>query len=134
MTIEITHPEWILFGDECGADISQKQDGNVGGSKYLCQKGSRANIKSSHKDSRFKTMGITSATGAPVMYVLMISAEEITYSQRVGYDIYTHYDSNKSISDNYVPGKAYPGAPTCRFRGIDIPPLVTSSSSGGMTS
>ena len=29
--IELMHPEWILFGDEVGTDISQKNDGNVGG-------------------------------------------------------------------------------------------------------
>ena len=30
VTVEITHPEWILFGDKVGTDISQKDDGNVG--------------------------------------------------------------------------------------------------------
>ena len=29
--VEINHPEWILFGDEVGTDISMKDDGSVGG-------------------------------------------------------------------------------------------------------
>jgi len=29
--IEITHPEWIIFGNEVGTGISQKDDGHVGG-------------------------------------------------------------------------------------------------------
>ena len=53
VTVEITHPEWILFGDEVGTDISQKDDGNVGKQKFVSKKGSRPNIKSSHKDERF---------------------------------------------------------------------------------
>ena len=51
--IEITHPQWILFGDEVGTDLSQKEDGHVGGQKFVVSKGSRANVKSSHKDGRF---------------------------------------------------------------------------------
>ena len=50
--IEITHPEWIIFGDEVGTDISQKDDGHVAGQKFVTAKGTRANIKSSHADVR----------------------------------------------------------------------------------
>ena len=64
--VEITYPEWILFGDEVGTDISQKDDGHVGGQKFVVQKGTRANIKSSHKDGRFTAIGLTAASGDPV--------------------------------------------------------------------
>ena len=50
VTVEITHPQWIIFGDEVGTDLSQKEDGHVGGQKFVVSKGTRANIKSSHKD------------------------------------------------------------------------------------
>ena len=36
--IEVTHPEWILFGDEFGADISMKDDGHVSGQKFVGEK------------------------------------------------------------------------------------------------
>ena len=38
VTVEITHPEWILFGDEVGVDISQKDDGNIGEQKFVLKK------------------------------------------------------------------------------------------------
>lgn len=48
--VEVTHPEWILFGDKVGTNISQKNDGAVGGQKFVTAKGTRANVKTSHKD------------------------------------------------------------------------------------
>ena len=36
--IEITHPQWILFGDKVGNNISQKNDGHVGGQKFVAAK------------------------------------------------------------------------------------------------
>ena len=36
--VRITHPEWLLFGDEVGTDISQKDDGHVGGQRFVSQK------------------------------------------------------------------------------------------------
>ncbi|KAL3773882.1 hypothetical protein ACHAWO_007202 [Cyclotella atomus] len=35
--IKITHPDYILFADEVGCNTSQKDDGNVGGKKMLCE-------------------------------------------------------------------------------------------------
>ena len=32
--VEMTHPNWILVGDEVGIDISQKDDRRVGGQKF----------------------------------------------------------------------------------------------------
>jgi len=68
--IEITHPEWIIFGDEVGTDISQKDDGHVGGQKFVTAKGTRANIKSSNADGRFTAIGLTAASGDPVMAIV----------------------------------------------------------------
>ena len=40
--IEVTHSEWFLFGDKVGIDISQINDGNVGGQKIVTEKGNVA--------------------------------------------------------------------------------------------
>ena len=42
--IKITHPKWILFGDEVGTDISEYEDGHVGGGgqKFCCCKGQQS--------------------------------------------------------------------------------------------
>ena len=132
--VEITHPEWILFGDEVGTDISQKDDGNVGGQKFVSKKGSRANIKSSHKDGRFTLIGLTAATGDPVMCIMIFAAEELTFEQRMGSDIRVPFDNTKTVRENSGPGKRFPGGPTCMFRGVSVPTLVTCSPKGSITS
>ena len=36
--VKLTHPDWLLFGDEVGNELNQKDDGNVGGRKYIGKK------------------------------------------------------------------------------------------------
>ena len=132
--IEITHPEWLLFGDEVGTNISQQDDGHVGGTKFVVEKGSRANQKSSHTDGRFTAIGITAASGEPVMAIIIFSAMELNFVQRMGHDVRATYDETKSVSENSGPEKAFPGAPVCIFRGKDVPAIVTCTKKGGITS
>ena len=132
--VEITHPEWILFGDEVGTDISMKDDGHVGGQTFVVHKGTRANIKSSHKDSRFTAIGLTSANGDPVMAIVIFAATELSFVQRMGYDIRAKYNEDGTVSENSGPNKSFPGGPTCTFRGKVIPALITCSPKGGITS
>ena len=132
--IKITHPEWLLFGDEVGTEISQKDDGHVGGQRFVSQKNTRANIKSSHTNGRFTLIGLTAASGDPVMCIMIFAGEELTFEQRMGDDIRVAYDAAKSVTQNSGRGKRFPGAPTCFFRGKTIPPLVTCSKKGCITS
>ena len=66
-TIEITNPNWILFGDELDTDTLQKKNGNVGGQKCVSRKD-----KSSHKDRRFTLIGITAVSGKLVMVIILL--------------------------------------------------------------
>ena len=43
INIDITHLEQILFGDNVGGDISQKDDSNMWIQYFITQKGTRAN-------------------------------------------------------------------------------------------
>jgi hypothetical protein len=43
-------------------------------------------------------------------------------------------EGDDSIRGNYGPGKRYPGAPVCNFRGTVVPPFVSCSPKGGITS
>jgi hypothetical protein len=113
--INIEHPEWILFGDEVGTDINQKDDGHIGGTKYCVGHGIKANIKSSTNDRRFTLIGLTAASGEAVMCIIIFAAEELSYGQRMGHDIQADYNIEGSVRDNSGPGKAFPGAPTCKF-------------------
>jgi hypothetical protein len=75
VTIEITHPQWIIFGNDVGTSIDQTKDGHVGGQRFVVQKGTRANIKSSHKERRFTVIGLTVASGEAVMCIVIFAAE-----------------------------------------------------------
>ena len=134
VTIEITHPEWILFGDEVGTELSQKDDGNVGGQKFVVGKGCIPNISSSHADSRVTVIGLTAATGDPVMCVIIFAAEELSYEQRFGHDLRAPFNDKGSLRDNTGPGKTYPGPPRCVFRGKEVPAFVGMSPKGSITS
>ena len=95
--IEITHPEWIIFGDEVGTDLNMKDDGNVAGQKFVGNKNSRIKRTYSHKSGRFTVIGLTAATGTPVMCICIFAAEELTFEQRMGHDITVPFDEAKSV-------------------------------------
>lgn len=76
-----------MFGDEVGTDISQKDDGHVGGGKFTAKK-YRANIKASRKDGRLTVIGLTATTGYPAMAIVIFPVEELSFEQRMGHDIF----------------------------------------------
>ena len=116
--IELLHPEYLVFGDELGCNICQKDDKKKGSQRYVGRKGSRKKIKSGTKNQRLTVMGIMSGTGDPIMCVLIFAAQELTLEQRFGIDMKALRAVNLEsggIMDNLGPGKAFPGGPTCNF-------------------
>ena len=77
--MKVTHLDWILVGDEVGTDTSQKNDGHVGGQKFVIAKDTRANVKSRHNDGRFTLIGLTAANEELVIAVIIMAAEELTF-------------------------------------------------------
>jgi len=75
--VEITHPQWLLFGDKVGTDIIQKNDGHVGGQKCITAKGIHANIKSSHKDGKVTVIDLTAASGEAVMAIVIFDLTSV---------------------------------------------------------
>lgn len=108
--VQIIHPEWLLFGDEVGTDMSQKNDGSVGGQLFVTSKGTKGNVKSSHTDGRFTLIGLTAASGDAVMAIMIFTGEELSFEQRMGHDISVNFDESKTINENSGPGKSFPGA------------------------
>ena len=53
----------------------------------------------------------------------------------MGSDIRVTYDDSKTIKENSGgEGKRFPGGPSCMFRGVEIPALVTCTKKGCITS
>jgi hypothetical protein len=80
-------------------------------------------------------MGLTAGTDEPIMCIIIFAAAELGTLARLGYDHQSEipYDKDKTLQENMGPGKALPRAPTCMFRGKEIPALVAMSTKGSMT-
>ena len=100
----------------------------------MTAKGTRSNVKSSHRDGRLTVIGLTAASGDVVMAIIIFAAEELTFEQRMGHDIRIPFDDDLTITENSGPGNIFPGGHSCLFRGKLIPALITSSSKGSITS
>ena len=62
----LSHPQYVLFGDEVGTDTNQVDDGNNGGQCYISIKGMKTNLLFSKASGRFILMRLTYATDDPV--------------------------------------------------------------------
>ena len=138
MTHDLVHPDWCIVGDELGGNISMKGDGHAGGRLYLAAKGRIAYRKYCKSDRKFTLIGLTSLTGQPVMCIVVIQGIMRNRAAEIGIDVTIQPDGNPTDADFFMknsgPGKYFPGAPVCHFRGKEIPPLVRWSESGSITS
>ena len=134
--LKLKHPSWLLFGDEVGTDTSQEEDGNISGQTYLQFANQRIELTSSKASGRFTVIGLTAATGEPVMCVVIMAAQELGIADAMGFDYLadSQYDTQKTLEENSGPGKALPGLPTCTFHGKTIPALLAHTKKGSITS
>lgn len=135
-TIDLIHPEWLLFGDEVGTDMAQDEDGHIGGQTYLSFGDQKIELTSSKASGRFTVMELTAASGDAVMCIVIFAGKEIGVADALGFDHRADipYDTNSTLEDNAGPGKALPGLPTCTFRGKEVPALLAVTPKGSMTS
>ena len=125
-----------MFGDKVGTDTAQVENGHIGGQTYLSFKGRKIELEISKSSGRFTIIGLTAATGDPVMCIVIMAANELGVAEALGFDHRANgqYDSTKTLEKNRGPGKDLPGLPTCRSHGKDVPGLLSSSPKGSVTS
>ena len=58
-----------MFGDEVGTDTNHMDDRKNGGQRYISNKGMKMNFLLSKSLGRFTFMGLTAATGDPVLCI-----------------------------------------------------------------
>ena len=94
-------------------------------------------IKTSTKDKHFTLIGPTALKGDPVMCVIIFSRKREIKLYETGMDVFTKKEGSVS-DDNYLKNsgkvKRYPGGPTCRFQGVEVPYLARWSKKGSITS
>jgi len=103
-TMEMKHPDYLLFGDEVGSDTAQDGDGHIGGKTYITIGNRRIELASSKSSNRFTLIDLTAANGDPVMCIVIIAGKEIGVEDALGYDYQSKipYDTNKTLEENVV--------------------------------
>jgi hypothetical protein len=131
----VKHPNNVPFVDEVGNNTNMKDDGCVGGERLLKARGQTAEVTAATSEAHFTVLGFTAATGEPVLLAIIFAASEMTQELQLGVDIQAPMvvEGDNSIQGNYGPGKRYPGAPACNFRGTVVSPFVCCSPKGGIT-
>jgi hypothetical protein len=61
MKFKLTHPERVLFVDDVGHNISQKQDERISGRRLIINRVTRSQEQSSYSDCHFIILGFTAA-------------------------------------------------------------------------
>ena len=86
---KIIRPEYLLFADETGCSTSQKKDGQVGGTKYLCKKGTMPQMTACTNDHRFTVLPFTSSSGEAVCCAVIFQSKtgEVPINWKSGVDI-----------------------------------------------
>ena len=134
----LTHPEMCLVVDEVGSNISQKGDGHIAGTKYICEINSIPRQQASHSDKHFTLLGFTALTGEPVLCLVIIAGVKEMFEVETGIDIDAAPIGDPSDDDyfnkNRGKDKLFPMGPACAFNGQTIPCLVCWSPSGSITS
>ena len=93
---------------------------------YISVKGTRTNLLLSKASGRFTLMGLTAATGEPVLCICILAAKSLSVTDVKGFDYRASipYDSSKTMEEKMGEGKVLPGLPVCKFRGKSIPGLM----------
>jgi hypothetical protein len=130
----MTRPDKLIFVDEVGSNTSQAKDGNVGGEKFLCKKGSRPQQRSSTQDAHFTVLGFTAATGEAVLCAIIFAAKELEEQWVLGLDPQALWIGDKdNLEGNTGEGKRYPQGPVCNINGKEVPTFCCCSESGSIT-
>jgi hypothetical protein len=131
---ELIHPDWLLFVDKVGSNMSQSKDGRIGGQNYLCSIDGRPQQRASMKDAHFTFLGFTAASREPVMCIIIFTGKAMRNDGKTGFDPLVKWIGDPdNIKANICDGKQYPMGPTCFFKGKEIPYFCCCSDSGTIT-
>ncbi len=70
----LTHPEYCLFADETGCNMSMETDGHVAGTRYITEKGTQAQQMASVSEGQFTVLPFISANRQPVCFVVIFQS------------------------------------------------------------
>jgi hypothetical protein len=127
MKLLLTRPHMLMYVDEVGYSTSQSNDGNCSGTKYVTRKGVRPQQQNIFTDSHFTTLGRTTATGEPIMCMVIMKGAPGPL-EKIGYNCLSpdwggedcKYDDEESeellvVENMRGLDKFFPCGPTCEY-------------------
>ncbi len=136
---QLTHPNYVLFGDKTGCNTSMKKDSHIAGTKYITKRGTRAQRMASTSEGRFTVLPIIASRGEPVCCIVIfqskLSEPKVEWGMGIDIkvDLVRDLKGDIDVIASSGPGKYYPGGPQCVFNGKTIHCLTYCSESGGIT-
>lgn len=132
VSINIIHPNNVFCMDETGDNTHGKSDGKKGGEKFLCGKNQTPKLMTGSRDSHFTSVPFTNFCGDMVFLVVIFASKKMPRHWCAGDDPFAPYDKNV-YSNNFGPGKRYPGLTLTREDGKEVPVFFAHSENGSMT-
>ena len=146
--IKIDWPDLGLMMDECGCNLSQEGDRNIGVELFLTRVNEKAYTSKSIKYSHFTIIGVTQLNGNPLMCVVIVTGKHrdplielgVDLLQLVDLDINITTNEDETVDESVLElpqqhcgeGQLFPGLPKCHYKGIEIPGYIVFSESGGI--
>jgi hypothetical protein len=134
----LNRPDYVIFVDETGSNMSQEDDGAVGGERKFVSQGTVPKESAATNSNHF--ISFTVATGEPIMFAVIVSGKSIRPEVITSLDIFANCQKNGVQTDvdfveqNTSPGKLYSCGSTCEFKGKQVPCMVCNMENGSITS
>jgi hypothetical protein len=119
----------FFFVNEFEDNTSQKNDGNVGGQKFVVGKNEWALIHAPYADKDFMVLGFTTADGNPVCCVIILAGSESRANHILGCQPWANVDGDASDIHKNSQGldKFYPCGPKFTQIGKGVDTFFTMS-------
>jgi hypothetical protein len=138
----IIRPEQCVFVDETGCNTNCKNDGFIGGQRFVMARdqteGGRLGVTT---DLHFTVLTFTAGTGEPIMCSIILKSEklieDIPLGWSMGVDMSKNIETGETTVETYrknYDNGAMIGGPVCRFNGKEIPCFVCCSPNASITS
>ena len=140
--IKLHRPDMAIVIDEVGCNLSQENNGAVGGERYLCAAQDQPYQSSATRSIHFACLGVTCLDGNPLMCVVIIAGKKRDIMTESGINWANVEDVEMSdientdeyafFENNYGDNKVFPGGPSCFFKGKEVPAFITFTEGGGI--
>lgn len=138
----LTHPNNFIFVDETGCNTNQKNDGYVGGQRFVVPAdGTGAGLVGSTTDISFTVLAFTNAFGQPLLCAVIFPSKKdlnnIPLPWSLGIDRRKRIIGNPSnyedLQRNIDEGQNMIGGPNCYVNGVTIPCYYGTSPKASIT-